>query len=270
MVFWGVELKPGEPYTLKYDSSLGRLRITQAISGRKGGYSTKEDAIVQCKVDKKSPISVCLLNYENGGTCTLDIEFEEKDGDVVLENTGKVNVHLSGYYISSKGLSGNVGTEKKAEDSASAGAVPDSLEEKQITEMQKVKEEENEYTDTMVEGRRVRTMSSGLVIEDLEMSKNTNTKVSTPGYDVSVSYTGQLKSNGFIFVSNVGRYNHRFSLGSGSVIEGLNLGINGMRAGDKRRLTIPPSMGYGSKGCQGVPPSPNAWLVYEVYVVEVY
>ncbi|KAI3939921.1 hypothetical protein MKW98_029697 [Papaver atlanticum] len=95
--------------------------------------------------------------------------------------------------------------------------------------MQKVKNEEIEYTDVIVDGRRVRTMSSGLVIEDLEMSKNTMIKVAAPANDVSISYTGQLKSNGFIFVSNVGRYHHRFSLG--------------MRVGDKRRLTIPPSMG---------------------------
>ncbi|KAI3894752.1 hypothetical protein MKW92_010256 [Papaver armeniacum] len=261
MAFWGVDLKPGKPYTHKYDSSLGRLRITQAILGCRV-YSTMENVIVQCKVGKKSPIPVCVLSYDNGETCSLDIQFEEKEDDVVLENTGEVTVHLVGYYIRSNGQSGTVVAEKKAED------IADALEEKQIIEMQKVKNEEIEYTDAVVDGRRVRTMSSGLVIEDLEMSKNTMTKVAAPTNDVSISYTGQLKSNGFIFVSNVGRYHHRFSLGSGSVIEGLNMGINGMRVGDKRRLTIPPSMGYGSKGCQGVPP--NAWLVYEVHVVEVY
>ncbi|KAI3906122.1 hypothetical protein MKW92_014799 [Papaver armeniacum] len=289
MAFWGVDLKPGKPYTHKYDSSLGRLRITQAILGCRV-YSTMDNVIVQCKVGKKSPIPVCVLSYDNGETCSLDIQFEEKEDDVVLENTGEVTVHLVGYYIRSNGQSGTVVAEKKAED------IADALEEKQIIEMQKVKNEEIEYTDAVVDGRRVRTMSSGLVIEDLEMSKNTMTKVAAPTNDVSISYTGQLKSNGFIFVSNVGRYHHRFSLGnsylsqyiylqtydscylnegfvflfsgSGSVIEGLNMGINGMRVGDKRRLTIPPSMGYGSKGCQGVPP--NAWLVYEVHVVEVY
>ncbi|KAI3863394.1 hypothetical protein MKX03_018698 [Papaver bracteatum] len=266
MAFWGVELKPGKPYIHKYDSSLGRLCITQAILGYKV-YQNMENVIVQCKIGEKSPISVCLLNFENGGACSLDIQFEEKEDDVVLENTGRINVHLSGYYFKNNGQSGNVVAEQKAEDSADA-LIPDALEEKKIMEIQKVKEEESEHTDTTVDGRHVRTMSTGLVIEDLEMSKSTTTKVAASGYDVSISYTGRLKSNGFIFVSNVGRYNHRFSLGSGSVIDGLNIGINGMRAGDKRRLTIPPSMGYGSKGCQGVPT--NAWLVYEVNVVEVY
>ncbi|KAI3863389.1 hypothetical protein MKX03_018693 [Papaver bracteatum] len=271
MAFWGIELKPGKPYTHKYDSSLGRLRITQAILGCRV-YSTMENVIVQCKVGKKSPIPVCLLSYDNGETCSLDLQFEEKEDDVVLENTGEITVHLLGYYIRTNGQSGTGDYDylyaTNLLDDHGNFIFLTTFSYLKIIEMQKVNNEEIEYTDAIVDGRRIRTMSSGLLIEDIEMSKNTMTKVAAPANDVSISYTGQLKSNGFIFVSNVGRYHHRFSLGSGSVIEGLNMGINGMRVGDKRRLTIPPSMGYGSKGCQGVPP--NAWLVYEVHVVEVY
>ncbi|KAL1531191.1 peptidylprolyl isomerase [Salvia divinorum] len=55
----------------------------------------------------------------------------------------------------------------------------------------------------------------------------------------------------------------RLNLGSKRVIAGLRIGIIGMRTGDKRRFTIPPSLGYGDKGCKaGVPP--NSWLVYEI------
>ncbi|KAL1531193.1 peptidylprolyl isomerase [Salvia divinorum] len=55
----------------------------------------------------------------------------------------------------------------------------------------------------------------------------------------------------------------RLKLGDERLIEGLRIGIIGMRVGDKRRFTIPPSMGYGDEGFKGVVP-PNSWLVYEI------
>ncbi|XP_022922634.1 peptidyl-prolyl cis-trans isomerase FKBP53-like isoform X1 [Cucurbita moschata] len=113
---------------------------------------------------------------------------------------------------------------------------------------------------------RVRTFANGLVIEEVAMGKPDGKRAS-PGNQVSVHYIGKLK-NGKIFDSNVGRAPFKFRLGLGQVIKGWDVGVNGMRIGDKRRLTIPPSMGYGAAGAGGKIP-PNSWLTFDVELVGV-
>uniref|UniRef100_A0A0D6R2F7 FK506-binding protein n=1 Tax=Araucaria cunninghamii TaxID=56994 RepID=A0A0D6R2F7_ARACU len=116
-------------------------------------------------------------------------------------------------------------------------------------------------------GNNVRTFPNGLVIEEVAMGKPDGKKAS-PGNKVSVFYTGKLQKNGKIFDSNVGRKPFQFRLGVGEVISGWDVGVKGMRVGDKRRLTIPPSMGYGAKGAGPSIPG-NAWLVFDVELVGV-
>ncbi|KAF7813308.1 peptidyl-prolyl cis-trans isomerase FKBP53 [Senna tora] len=113
---------------------------------------------------------------------------------------------------------------------------------------------------------QMRTFANGLVIEELSMGKPDGKKAA-PGKQVSVKYIGKLQKNGKIFDSNVGRAPFKFRLGVGQVIKGWDVGVNGMRIGDKRRITIPPSMGYGDKRAGPIPP--NSWLVFDVELVEV-
>jgi FKBP-type peptidyl-prolyl cis-trans isomerase len=85
----------------------------------------------------------------------------------------------------------------------------------------------------------------------------------TAGQNVSVHYTGWL-TDGTKFDSSVDRGQaFNFPLGGGRVIKGWDEGVAGMQIGEKRRLTIPPHMGYGARGAGGVIP-PNATLVFEV------
>ncbi|XP_076919086.1 peptidyl-prolyl cis-trans isomerase FKBP53-like [Bidens hawaiensis] len=114
---------------------------------------------------------------------------------------------------------------------------------------------------------QVRTFPNGLVIEELQMGKP-NGKQAAPGKKISMRYIGKLKKNGKIFDSNIGQAPFKFRLGVGQVISGWDVGVKGMRVGDKRRLTIPPSMGYGAKGAGPAIP-PNAWLVFDVELVDV-
>lgn len=87
-------------------------------------------------------------------------------------------------------------------------------------------------------------------------------------YQVAMKYIGKLKSNGKVFDSTVGKKAFEFRLGVGEVIKGWDVGVEGMRVGDKRRLTIPPQMAYGAKGVPGTIPG-NAWLTFDVELVNV-
>ncbi|XP_042512634.1 peptidyl-prolyl cis-trans isomerase FKBP53 isoform X2 [Macadamia integrifolia] len=127
-----------------------------------------------------------------------------------------------------------------------------------------VKTQENDMDG---KASKVRTFPNGLVIEELAMGKPDGKRAS-PGKKVSVRYIGKLKKNGQIFDSNIGRAPFKFRLGVGEVIKGWDVGVNGMRVGDKRRLVIPPSMGYGSQGAGGKIP-PNSWLTFDVELVNV-
>ncbi|CAN8323437.1 unnamed protein product [Cochlearia groenlandica] len=87
-------------------------------------------------------------------------------------------------------------------------------------------------------------------------------------FQVSILYTGKLKDTEKVFESNLGEAPLRFRLGGDKVIKGLSIGVEGMRVGDKRRLIIPPALGYSKEGLKEVVPK-NAWLVYEVEAVKV-
>jgi FKBP-type peptidyl-prolyl cis-trans isomerase FkpA len=106
---------------------------------------------------------------------------------------------------------------------------------------------------------------SGLKYQDLELGDG---RQAAAGNRVKVHYSGWLE-DGRKFDSSVDRGDpFVFALGKGMVIRGWDEGVAGMQVGGKRRLTIPPHLGYGSRGAGGVIP-PNATLVFEVELLEV-
>jgi FKBP-type peptidyl-prolyl cis-trans isomerase FkpA len=93
------------------------------------------------------------------------------------------------------------------------------------------------------------------------------------GATAVVNYTGWLfdpnapLQHGSQFDSSSGRAPFSFQLGAGQVIKGWDEGVQGMKAGGKRTLIIPASMGYGDSGAGPIPP--NANLIFDVELLEV-
>ena len=88
------------------------------------------------------------------------------------------------------------------------------------------------------------------------------------GDTVSVHYTGYL-TNGQVFDSSIGRGQPiEFVLGIGGVIKGWDQGVLGMKVGEKRKLSIPSDLGYGSAGAGGSIP-PDATLIFEVEMIKI-
>ena len=109
------------------------------------------------------------------------------------------------------------------------------------------------------------TLSGGLKVQDLVTGTGAEAK---NGKTISVHYVGTLE-NGKKFDSSVDRGQpFNFVLGSGQVIQGWEKGFVGMKVGGKRKLIIPPSLGYGSTGA-GNMISPNATLIFEVELLGV-
>ncbi len=108
-------------------------------------------------------------------------------------------------------------------------------------------------------------MTELLKIETLK--EGTGTAI-VNGDTAVVHYTGTLL-NGMKFDSSVDRGQpFSFKLGEGMVIAGWEQGVLGMKAGEKRKLTIAPELGYGARGAGGVIP-PNATLIFEVELLEI-
>lgn len=108
-------------------------------------------------------------------------------------------------------------------------------------------------------------MEEELKIEDTIVGTGVEAK---PGQMIEVHYTGKL-TNGTVFDSSLNRNEtFKFKLGAGQVIKGWDQGFAGMKVGGKRTLTIPASLGYGSRGAGAVIP-PNATLIFDVELINV-
>lgn len=114
------------------------------------------------------------------------------------------------------------------------------------------------------EGKKEKDVTE-LEIKDLKVGKGA---VAEAGKKVTVHYTGWLTDGKKFDSSRDTKEPFSFNLGAGQVIQGWDKGVAGMKVGGKRKLVIPPSMGYGARGAGGIIP-PNATLVFDVELLGV-
>src|SRR5882672_4230150 len=105
-----------------------------------------------------------------------------------------------------------------------------------------------------------------LELDDIEQGEGAE---ATPGNVVEVHYVGVAWSTGEEFDASWDRGDtFKFGLGKGQVIQGWDQGVAGMKVGGRRRITIPPTLGYGKRGAPPVI-KPDETLVFVVDLVAV-
>ena len=127
------------------------------------------------------------------------------------------------------------------------------------------KKAKNETSSKTASMTRERRLPGGLVISDVLLGEGAPVK---PGKRISLHYTGSLRSTGKVFDKNHSKQHPLvFRQGTGEVIRGLERGLEGMKAGGERVITIPSKLGYGSNSPNGIPPDSD--LIFEVKVLKV-
>jgi len=117
--------------------------------------------------------------------------------------------------------------------------------------------------DAAVKTPKSQMKAGGVLVEDLSVGNGAEVK---NGSMVSMYYDGRLKSNGKCFDKNLSGPPFKFRLGRGEVIKGWDVGVQGMKIGGKRRITVPAQMGYGKQGAPPAIPA-NAALEFDVTMV---
>ena len=132
-----------------------------------------------------------------------------------------------------------------------------------IRDSQEDKVQEESQTEEVVSDN---SKEQELQIEVLKQGTGEEVK---SGDNIAVHYTGTLE-DGTKFDSSLDRGKpFVFTLGIGQVIKGWDMGVLGMKVGEKRKLVIPPELGYGETGTPGGSIPPNATLIFEVELLSI-
>lgn len=124
---------------------------------------------------------------------------------------------------------------------------------------------QNPIAIALYKGAKTTTTRSGLKYTILKAGTGSKPKA---GQEVFVHYTGTL-TNGKKFDSSRDRGQpFSFKVGTGQVISGWDEALSTMKVGERRKLTIPPKLGYGARGAGGVIP-PNATLIFDVELLKL-
>ncbi|GFY73015.1 FK506-binding protein 4 [Trichonephila inaurata madagascariensis] len=134
-------------------------------------------------------------------------------------------------------------------------------------------DDEDEDMDTSTNKLTNKSVSSPNISSETPSSKKKKkakklaASANESNLSVHVYYTGKLENNKVFDSCQMGKKPFAFKLGSGQVIKGWDLGVEGMRVGGKRRLKIPPQMGYNKQRTGPIPPNSTLYFIVELRAV---
>ncbi|XP_012283362.1 46 kDa FK506-binding nuclear protein [Orussus abietinus] len=286
-MFWGLIMEPHKRYTQTVEKS---FHVSMAALDSSTG-ETGAGQVVQVMLyyDNRNYL-LCCLKYGSIWQAPLDLNFQ-KGTEIAFSSNGKGHVHLTGYLLPEGDDSDLDELEEEAEDEEDDEEEEDDEDEDEdedippliskkskrkhlesskaeakvkIAKKDKVKEEVSNDIDNKQESKP-KIIKNGIQVEDLKVGDGLTAQ---KGKFISIYYVGRLK-NGKKFDSTTSGNGFKFRLGKSEVIKGMDIGIAGMKVGGKRRITIPPAMGYGAKGSLPIIPE-NSTLVFEVELKNVH
>jgi FK506-binding nuclear protein len=289
-------LDPKEKYKQSVEVA---FKVTMAAID--AGSKDKARAVVKVKVDDDTYV-LCTLVAGSVWQQPLDILFSE--GDEIEFFAEGAKVHLTGYFVDMggdddddmsdeedgmSGEEGDSGSDVDDEDippellaklrkQAELEGSDDSEEEAVIMKALGDKKRKNDAPpkedtkkakpEVKKEDTKKLQLKGGVVATDITVGKGPE---AVKGKKVGMRYVGKLYVNGKPtkqFDANTNGKPFAFKLGVGEVIQGWDVGVQGMKVGGERELVIPAAMGYGKRGA---PPDipPNATLHFSVKLVDV-
>ncbi|XP_050584935.1 46 kDa FK506-binding nuclear protein-like [Bombus affinis] len=247
----------------------------------------EEEEQVPQLVDKKSKRKAIdtLKNEKNTKRLKQEIEAESSDEDIELDGMNEENDSDDSEEGDESVLNEDEdededeeGEEDKEDEEEEEKVKPQQKDKKNKQQQQKKKmlngkeakqkkdkREQQQNEINIQSDQKTRVVEGGVQIKELKVGNGVFAK---SGKLVSVYYVGRLK-NGKKFDATTQGDGFKFRLGKGEVIKGWDVGIQGMKVGGKRQITIPPAMAYGAKGSPPVIPG-NSTLVFEVELRNVH
>ena len=218
-------------------------RLSQDIAPYEGGVILRE-ILISLGVMLACFLVLAIAQLTNNGEPSIAQEVNKEESPTTVTEVRKASPAQK---TSLQALIDSAKPDRSKEETLTANANPQEMDNSENSENTITTESGLKYID---------------LVEGTGASPNR-------GQRVMVHYTGTLEEDGTKFDSSRDRNQpFTFTIGVGQVIQGWDEGVGTMKVGGRRKLTIPPDLGYGDRGAGGVIP-PNATLIFDVELLRI-
>ncbi|XP_014616478.1 PREDICTED: 46 kDa FK506-binding nuclear protein-like [Polistes canadensis] len=235
-MFWGLILQPNRKYILhEVDMS---FHISMAV--------------LHTIIDDNQTVNVMVSKEDDSNNEDEDEDSDDEDDDYSKLKSSKKTI--DDFENKKKKIKGDNSFEYNPRKK---------LKKNKDTVVETKKQSKNQRGETLTkENFQIKKhKKKSAFVKIIDIKKGTGA-IAKEGKMVSIYYVGRLK-NGDKYTEKRSGNGLQFTVGKNEVVEGLNVGVEGMRVGGKRRILVPPSLGYGKKGFLPYVP-PNSNIIFEV------